>query len=520
MSGASDSYNAVTYNAVTWLLDRNVDAGRGAKLAFTDTVAELSYGELQAPSRRLANLLRRLGVRREERVAMIMLDTTDFPVVFLGAIRAGIVPVPLNTLLTSDQYAYVLADCRARVLFISEALLPVVKGMLGRMPDLDHVIVAGQHAHGYNKLSDAIAGGGDAFAPAATHADEPAFWLYSSGSTGMPKGVRHPHSNLAATAETYARQVLGIREDDVGLSAAKLFFAYGLGNALTFPMSVGATTVLNSERPTPANMFELMNRYHPSIFYGAPPLFAAMLNDETLKSERCGSRLRICTSAGEALPESVGNSWKSRFGVDILDGVGSTELLHIFLSNAPGDIKYGCSGRPVPGYKVRLVNESGADVPDGEVGELLVDAPSAGEGYWNQRSKSRQTFEGHWTRTGDKYIRDADGCHTFVGRSDDMFRVGGIWVPPFEVESALIPHPAVLEAAVVPEADPEGLLKPKAFVVLRADANSDGLHEALKEHVKQKIGPWKYPRWIDVVDSLPKTATGKIQRFKLRDGAA
>jgi 4-hydroxybenzoate-CoA ligase len=243
-----------------------------------------------------------------------------------------------------------------------------------------------------------------------------------------------------------------------------------------------------------------------------------MLNDETLKHERCGERLRICTSAGEALPESVGSSWKSRFGVDILDGVGSTELLHIFLSNSPGDIKYGTSGRPVPGYRVRLVNEAGAEVADGEVGELLVDAPSAGEGYWNQRSKSRQTFEGHWTRTGDKYVRDADGRYTFCGRSDDMFKVSGIWVSPFEVESALITHPAVLEAAVVPEADPEGLLKPKAFVVLRADAKAEGLHEALKEHVKQKIGMWKYPRWIDVVESLPKTATGKIQRFKLRDG--
>jgi 4-hydroxybenzoate-CoA ligase len=503
---------------VTWLLDRNVDEGRGAKLAFTDTVSELTYGDLQTQSRRLANLLRRLGVRREERVAMIMLDTVDFPIVFLGCIRAGIVPVPLNTLLTSEQYAYVLADCRARVLFISEALLPVVKDIVGRMPDLEHVVVAGNDAHGHKLLPDEIAKESDSFATAATHADEPAFWLYSSGSTGMPKGVRHLHSNLAATAETYAKQVLGIREDDVGLSAAKLFFAYGLGNALTFPMSVGASTVLNSERPTPAKMFELMNMYHPTIFYGVPTLFSAMLNEETLKSARGGSRLRICTSAGEALPESVGNSWKARFGVDILDGVGSTELLHIFLSNAPGDIKYGSSGKPVPGYRVRLVNEAGSDVADGEVGELLVDAPSAGEGYWNQRSKSRQTFEGHWTRTGDKYIRDAEGRFTFCGRSDDMFKVSGIWVSPFEVESALITHPAVLEAAVVPEADPEGLLKPKAFVVLRGDANTDGLHDALKEHVKQKIGPWKYPRWIDVVDSLPKTATGKIQRFKLREG--
>src|SRR6202158_6139358 len=273
-----------SYNAVTCLLDLNSDEGRAEKLAFTDTVSELSYGELQKQSCRLANLLRRLGVRREERVAMLMLDTTDFPIVFLGAIRAGIVPVPLNTLLTSDQYAYVLADCRARVLFISEALLPVVKDMLGRMPDLDHVIVAGKDAHGYKKLSDELAPESDTFATAATHADEPAFWLYSSGSTGMPKGVRHLHSNLAATADTYAKQVLGIREDDVGLSAAKLFFAYGLGNALTFPMSVGASTVLSSERPTPAAMFALMNKYNPSIFFGVPTLFSAMLNDDTLKT--------------------------------------------------------------------------------------------------------------------------------------------------------------------------------------------------------------------------------------------
>src|SRR5260370_873529 len=307
MSGMSASSNAVT-----GLRDRNVDEGRAKKLAFTDTVSELTYGELQQQSRRLANLLRRLGVRREERVAMIMLDTVDFPIVFLGAIRAGVVPVPLNTLLTSDQYDYVLADWRARVLFISEALLPVVKDMLGRMPDLDHVIVSGIDAHGYKKLSDELASESPSFETVATHADEPAFWLYSSGSTGMPRGVRHLHSSLAATADTYAKQVLGIRGADIVLSAAKLFFAYGLGNALTFPMSVVATTVLSAERPTPALMFALMNKDNPTIFYGVPTLLSPLLNDATLKHQRCGSRLRICTSAGEALPESVGNAWKAR----------------------------------------------------------------------------------------------------------------------------------------------------------------------------------------------------------------
>lgn len=361
MSGTSGAYNAVTY-----LLDRNVAEGRGAKVVFSDPQADITYAGLQTQTRRLANVLKRLGVRREERVAMVMLDTIDFPIVFLGAIRAGIVPVPLNTLLTSEQYAYVLADCRARVLFVSEALWPAVRNILQLLPDLVHVVVSGTDAFGHTRLADELAQEADQFDTAATHPDEPAFWLYSSGSTGMPKGVRHLHSSLEATAQTYARQVLGIRENDVGLSAAKLFFAYGLGNALTFPMSVGASTILNPERPTPAVMFDLIRRHDPSIFFGVPTLFAAMLNDDANKDAARTKRLRVCTSAGEALPELVGQSWKTRFGVDILDGVGSTELLHIFLSNAPGDVKYGTSGRPVPGYAVRLVNDAGQDVADGD----------------------------------------------------------------------------------------------------------------------------------------------------------
>ncbi|MCP1335868.1 benzoate-CoA ligase family protein [Futiania mangrovi] len=505
------------YNAATDFLDRNVAEGLGDKIAFIDPERSVTYGALLGASCQVANLLQGSGLRQEDRVAMIVLDTVDFPAIFWGAIRAGIVPVALNTLLAAEQYRYILADSRARALFVSAPLLATVAPVLADMPHLEHVFVVGGDAGGYRDFAAELAGQPDSFAPADTCADEVAFWLYSSGSTGMPKGVQHVHTSLMETCRLYAQPVMGIRRDDVVFSAAKLFFAYGLGNGMSFPMSVGATAVLWPARPTPADVYALLKKHNPTIFYGVPTLYAAMLAHAGAGPEIASNRLRLCVSAGEALPKEVGERWKRRFGVDILDGVGSTEMLHIFLSNAPGDVVYGTSGVGVPGYDLRLVDEHGKDVAEGEVGELLVRGSTQPVGYWNQREKTRQTFIGEWTRTGDKYTRDADGRYHYCGRTDDMFKVSGIWVSPFEVESALISHESVLEAACVSFEDAEGLTKVKAFVVLKEGVEEDGLYDVLKEHVKAGIGKWKYPREIVFVEGLPKTATGKIQRFKLRD---
>jgi benzoate-CoA ligase len=504
------------YNAAHDLVERNLAAGRGGKTAYVDDQGRYTYAQLAERVNRAANALTGLGLEMESRVMLAHLDTIDFPGVFLGAIKAGIVPVTANTLLTGADYKFMLKDSRVRALIVSEALLPAFEPLLDKLPFLRHVIVSGDGAHGHLHLQQLMSRAAPSFAPAPTSADDVCFWLYSSGSTGTPKAAVHIHSSLIQTAELYAKPVLGIREDDIVFSAAKLFFAYGLGNALTFPLAVGATAILMAERPTPAAVFRRLKEHRPTIFYGVPTLFGALLASPGLPG-RSELALRICTSAGEALPADLGRRWTEHFGVEILDGIGSTEMLHIFISNRPGDVRYGSTGKPVPGYRIRLVDEHDAEVATGEIGELQINGPTSAIHYWGNRAKTLATFAGPWTRAGDKYSRDEQGYYTYGGRSDDMLKVSGMYVSPFEVEAALMTHPDVLEAAVIGVADDQGLIKPKAFVVTKPGAvATPGLAEALKLHVKDSLAPYKYPRWVEFVPELPKTATGKIQRFKLR----
>ncbi len=505
------------YNAAVDLIERNLKAGRGAKTAFRDDRTALTYAELAERVDRAANALRGLGIEPEQRVLLCLLDTVDFPTLFLGAIKAGIVPVPVNTLLTTADYDFMLRDSRARALIVSDALYDRFAPILAKQPALKQVVVSGsQPVEGRRLLSDLLAAAPPRAKAAETTADDICFWLYSSGSTGTPKGTVHLQSHLILTAELYAKPILGIAESDVVFSAAKLFFAYGLGNGLTFPLAVGATSVLMAERPTPASVARVLKQHRPTIFYGVPTLYASMLASPELPA-RSEVALRRCVSAGEALPEDIGKRWTGHFGVEILDGIGSTEMLHIFLSNRPGEVRYGTTGQPVPGYDIRLVDETGAPVEPGTIGELQISGPTSAAFYWNQRERSRHTFLGAWTRSGDKYVEDEDGYFTYCGRSDDMLKVSGNYVSPFEVEAALLAHEAVLEAAVVAQLDEQKLVKPKAYVVVKPGAvASPALAEALQLHVKSRLAPYKYPRWIEFIDELPKTATGKIQRFKLR----
>ncbi len=501
------------FNVAAHLLALN--QRRGAVTAYIDDSQRLSYAELDERVRRCAAGLLALGLRREERVLMVMQDSVDFPVAFLGALYAGIVPVPVNTLLTADDYAYMLAHSRAQAVLVSAALLPAVSAALATAKDKPPLIVSGSAAladgaHSFNSLLDAA----PLALPADTQADEIGFWLYSSGSTGRPKGAIHTHASLYWTAALYGTPVLGLREGDVCFSAAKLFFAYGLGNGLTFPLSVGATTVLMAERPTPQAVFKRWTEQGVTVFFGAPTGYAGMLASPDLP-KRAQVKLRLCSSAGEALPREIGERFTAHFGAQIVDGLGSTEMLHIFLSNRPGDVCYGTSGRAVPGYTLKLLTEEGTDAAQGEIGDLYVSGPTSALMYWGNREKSRATFQGEWTRTGDKYSTDESGAYVYAGRSDDMLKVSGIYVSPFEVEATLMQHAAVLECAVIGVQDTDGLTKTKAYVVLKAGQQAG--EDELKAFVKERLAAYKYPRVIEFIAELPKTATGKIQRFRLRE---
>jgi len=504
------------YNAAVDLIERNLSAGRGSKTAFIDDRGSYSYSDVAERIHRCANVLRAMGLESGKRIVMCLLDTIDFPTCFLGAIEAGIVPIPLNTLLTADDYALILRDAQPAAAIVSDGREGVFSRAAGIAGWSGPVLFSGDR-HG--QLESLLANAPAVAEPALTHGDDVCFWLYSSGSTGEPKGVIHRHASLMATAELFGQGVLGIDPADVVYSAPKLFFAYGLGNALTFPMSVGAATILFSGRPTAEAVTQILREHKPTIFCGVPTLFNALLNSPCLPS-RGEHSLRMCTSAGEALPEHVGVTWRQHTGVDIVDGIGSTEMLHIYLSNRPGAVRYGVTGRPVPGYCVRVVDEKAAEVPPGEIGELYVSGPSGAAGYWNKPEKSREVFLGEWMRTGDKFRQTDGGDYVYCGRCDEMLKVGGIWVSPLEVEAALIAHNDVFEAAVVGAPDESGLMKPMAFVVRKPGAAPETiLRQTLQEFIKARLAPYKYPRWIEFVDSLPKTATGKIQRFVLQKRA-
>jgi benzoate-CoA ligase len=419
-------------------------------------------------------------------------------------------------MLTAKDYEFMLGDSQARALIVAEPLLPLFQPFLAALPGLAHVIVVGAAAHGHRLLSALMAPASERFEARATSVDDMCFWLYTSGSTGTPKGTVHLQSHLMLSAELYARGAIGLAEPDVCFSAAKLFFAYGLGNSLSFPLAVGATTVLMAERPTPQSVYRRLVEHKPTVFYGVPTLYAALLAAPDAP-DRAALSLRMSVSAGEALPADLGRRWRERFGTDILDGLGSTEMTHIFISNRPGDVRDGASGKPVPGYEVKVADEHGAPVKPGEIGDLYVSGPTSALLYWRNRERTKETFQGPWTKSGDKYFVDPQGYYVYAGRSDDMLKVSGQYVSPFEVEAALMTHPDVLEAAVVGMPDEHELIKPKAFIVLKdTTAGGDALAEALKQHVKDRLAVYKYPRWIQFMPELPKTATGKIQRFKLR----
>ncbi len=513
------------FNAATHFVDRNIAEGRGGNIAFECGDERVTYRQVAERVNRFGSALKGLGIQPEQRIALILQDTPAFAYSFFGAIKAGVVPVPLNTLWRARDYTHALNDSGARLLVISEALLREFDAIdRALVPRLEHVIVVGQPSsakaaegrprQGAISFSALLEESSPALDAEPTHRDAMAFWLYSSGSTGGPKGCVHLQHDMFVCAESYAKGVLGMRESDRCFSAAKLFFAYGLGNALYMPFAVGATTILLPDPPTAPRVYEIIARFKPTLFFSVPTNFGMLLSHE---GEFDLSSVRYAVSAGEALPESIYRRFKERFGVEILDAIGSTECLHMFIANRPGHVRPGSSGQPVPGYQARIVDEHDQPVPVGEMGNLLIKGDSTCAYYWNQHEKTKQTIQGEWIRTGDKYYCDADGYYWYGGRSDDMLKAGGIWVSPVEIENVLIDHEAVQECAVIGRDDGRGLLKPFAYVVLKAQVTgSPELAAALQTFVRERLADYKRPRGVEFVSELPKTATGKLQRFKLR----
>lgn len=502
---------APVFNVAPSFIDRNIDEGRGEKVAIRSTAGDqVTYGELATNVNRSGNALLGLGIKRGERVVMIVMDCPAFFYAFWGAIKAGIVPVPVNTLLRARDYQFMIEDSGcAGLLYSSEFAAEVEPALAAAASKPDQVLLT-------DTFESRIAEASENLETAPASANDDCFWLYSSGTTGSPKGAVHAHRDMVETSEHYASNVLGLREGDICFSAAKLFFAYGLGNGMTFPLWLGATAILLPGPPTPDSTFDVIEKFKPSIFFGVPTLYGAQL--KALESQdRDLSSLRACVSAGEALPADIFRRWQEKTGTIILDGIGSTEILHIFISNVLDDYKPGTSGRVVPGYEARIVDGNGDEVTAGDSGRLLIRGGSTAKYYWNNAEKTAQTMLGDWLDTGDTYIRDEDGYYHYCGRNDDMLKVGGIWCSPFEIEAKLIEHPKVLEAAVVGRADGDDLIKPEAFVVLNETSDAgDALADELLHHCKNGLAKYKYPRWFNFVADLPKTATGKIQRFKLR----
>jgi benzoate-CoA ligase family protein len=509
---------APVFNVAIPFIDRHLVEGRGDKVALrTAGQPDITFRELADGVSKAGNVLLSAGVKPGERVLMVIKDCPHFHYVFWGAIKAGIIAVPLNTLLKAKDYKFMIGDSGCTALVYSPEFAGEVEAALGQIDNPPATIMKTEGTG--SALTGLMKDASITLEPAPTTEDQDCFWLYSSGTTGTPKGAIHRHRDMVVTSQHYGVEVLGIRESDVTFSAAKLFFAYGLGNNMTFPLWVGATAVLYPGPPTPDSMFETIETYRPSIYYGVPTLYAAQLRALEQAPRDTGS-LRICVSAGEALPGDIFRRWEKATGTRILDGIGSTEALHIFISNLEDDVKPGSSGRIVPGYEARVLDEKGMDAPDGEAGKLVIRGASTARIYWNNPEKTADTMLADgWLNTGDTYIRDAEGYFTYCGRSDDMMKVGGIWCSPFEIEARLIEHPKVLEAAVVGEEDEAGLTKPKAYIVLKEASDAgDAMAADLIEHCKDGLARYKYPRWFEFVDSLPKTATGKIQRFRLRAG--